>query len=72
MATDETRATLRAKISHYWQLAPLVTDAGVRADIAKMIEELEKRLRELDPLPVSVFAAAALTLSVLGALSDTL
>jgi hypothetical protein len=43
---DETQATLRAKICHYWLLAPLVTDAGTRADIAKMIEELEQRLRE--------------------------
>ena len=45
---DETPETLRAQIDHQRRLAQLVTDAGVRAEIEKMIEELERRLRELE------------------------
>ena len=45
---DETPETLRAEIDHHRRLAQLVTDAGVRAEIEKMIEELERRLRELE------------------------
>jgi hypothetical protein len=45
---DETPETLRAEIDHQRRLAQLVTDAGVRAEIEKMIEELERRLRELE------------------------
>jgi hypothetical protein len=44
---DETAEALRAEIDHLRRLAPLVTDARVGADIQEMIEELEKRLREL-------------------------
>jgi hypothetical protein len=45
---DETPETLRAEIDHQKRLAQLVTDAGVRAEIQKMIEELERRLSELE------------------------
>jgi transcription elongation GreA/GreB family factor len=45
---DETLEALRAEIDHHRRLAQLVTDAGVRAEIEKMIEELERRLRELE------------------------
>ena len=45
---DETPETLRAEIDHQRQLAQLVADAGVRGEIEKMIEELERRLRELE------------------------
>jgi hypothetical protein len=45
---DETPETLRAEIDHQRRLAQLVTDAGVRAEIEKMIEELERRLRALE------------------------
>lgn len=45
---DETPETLMAEIDHLRRLARLVTDAGVRAEIEKMIEELERRLRDLE------------------------
>jgi hypothetical protein len=45
---DETPERLRAEIDHHRRLARLVTDAGVRAEMGKLIEELERRLRELD------------------------
>jgi hypothetical protein len=45
---DETPETLRAEIDHHRRLLQLVTDAGVRAEIEKMIQELERRLRELE------------------------
>jgi hypothetical protein len=45
---DETPETLRAEIAHKKRLALLVTDAGVRTEIEKMIEELERRLRGLE------------------------
>jgi len=46
---DETAQTLRAEIDHYRPPAPLVTDAGVRAEIEKIIEEeLEQRVRDLE------------------------
>ena len=44
---DETAEALRAEIDHLRRPAQLVTDARVGAEIQKMIEELEKRLREL-------------------------
>jgi hypothetical protein len=44
----ETPETLRAEIDHYRRLAQLVTDEGVRAEIEKLIEGLERRLRELE------------------------
>jgi hypothetical protein len=44
---DETADTLRAEINHYKRLAELVTDEGIRAEIQKMIETLEQRLKEL-------------------------
>lgn len=43
---DETADALHAEIDHLRRLAQLVTDAQVRAEIRKMIEELEQRLRE--------------------------
>jgi hypothetical protein len=45
---DETLEALRAEIDHHRRLAQLVTDADVRAEIEKMIQELERRLRELE------------------------
>jgi hypothetical protein len=45
---DETVNKLRAEIDHLRRLADSITDAQVRAEIRKMIEELEERLRELD------------------------
>jgi transcription elongation GreA/GreB family factor len=46
---EETANTIRAEIDHLRRLGDLVTDAGVRAEIRKMIEELERRLREIEP-----------------------
>jgi hypothetical protein len=46
---DETVDALRAEIDHLKRLAHLVTDARVTAEIRKMIEELERRLREHRP-----------------------
>lgn len=45
---DETPETLRAEIDHYRRLAPFVTDARAKAEIEKMIQELEQRLRDLE------------------------
>jgi hypothetical protein len=50
---DETADGLRAEIDHLRRLIQLVTDAQVRAEIQKMIEELEQRLRELDCVSVA-------------------
>jgi hypothetical protein len=44
---DETSEGLRSEIAHLRRLAAGVTDQQVRDAIAKMIEELEQRLREL-------------------------
>jgi hypothetical protein len=46
---DETANALRAEIDHLRRLVDLVTDAQVRAEIRRMIEELERRLREIEP-----------------------
>jgi hypothetical protein len=46
---DETADGLRAEIDHHRRLAQLVTDAGMRAEIQKMIKELERRLRDQEP-----------------------
>lgn len=43
---DDTPEVLRAEIDHLRRLAQLVADARVREEIKKMIEELERRLRE--------------------------
>jgi hypothetical protein len=45
---DETGNALRAEIDHLRGLARLVTDERVLAEIEKMIQELEQRLRERD------------------------
>ena len=45
---DETADALRGEINHLRRLAQLVADAQVRAEIQKMIEELERRLQERD------------------------
>ncbi|HTW52049.1 MAG TPA: hypothetical protein VME45_09165 [Stellaceae bacterium] len=45
---DKTADELRAEIDHLRRLAQLVTDAQMRAELQKMIEELERRLRELE------------------------
>ena len=47
---DETANTLRAELDHLRRLVDLVTDAGVRAELQKMIEELERRLRVTEPV----------------------
>jgi hypothetical protein len=44
---DETADALRGEIDHLRRLAQLVTDARVRDEIRKMIEELEQRVRRL-------------------------
>jgi hypothetical protein len=44
---DETPLGLRAEIAHLQHLAEGVTDQQVKDGIAKMIEELEQRLRDL-------------------------
>jgi hypothetical protein len=43
---DETPEAIQAEIKDLKRLARLVTDANVRAEIQKMIDELERRLRE--------------------------
>ena len=43
---DETANALRAEIDHLRQLARLVSDERILAEIKKMIEELEQRLRD--------------------------
>jgi len=45
---DETPEKLRAEIDHHRRLAQLVTDAGVRAEIEKLIAELERRLHDFE------------------------
>lgn len=45
---DENAETLRAEIDHLRRLAQLVSDAQVRAEIQKMIDELQGRLRDID------------------------
>jgi hypothetical protein len=47
---DETPEALRAQIDHQKRLKQFVTDAGVRVEIEKMIDELERRLRDLREL----------------------
>lgn len=48
MATEhETPEALRAEIEHLRRLGYLVTDERVRAEIQKMIAELEERLGRL-------------------------
>ena len=43
---DDTAEAIQAEINDLKRLAQLVTDANVRAEIQKMIAELERRLRE--------------------------
>lgn len=43
---EETAEALRAEIDRLKRLALLVTDARVRAEIQKMIDEVARRLRE--------------------------
>jgi polyhydroxyalkanoate synthesis regulator phasin len=45
---DETPQGLRDRIAHLRQLADSITDRQVIDAIAKMIEELEQRLRQLE------------------------
>jgi ribosome-associated translation inhibitor RaiA len=45
---DHTAQTLRAEIDHLRQLARGVSDDRVHAAIDEMIEELERRLSELE------------------------
>jgi hypothetical protein len=45
---EDTAEALRAEIDHLRRLRLFVTDARVLAEIKKMIEELELRLRELE------------------------
>jgi hypothetical protein len=45
---DETPKGLRARIAHLQHLADGLTDRQVKDAIAKMIEELEQRLRQLE------------------------
>ena len=45
---DDTPKGLRARIAHLRQLADGVTDRQVKDAIAKMIEELERRLQEVE------------------------
>ena len=48
MEDNATPEKLRAEIEHLRQLAKLVTDKRVQGEIAKMIEELEQRLRDAE------------------------
>jgi hypothetical protein len=48
---EDTAEALRAEIDHLRRLRQLVTDARVRDEIQKMIEELERRLREMEGRP---------------------
>ena len=45
---DETPQGLRDRIAHLHQLSEGVTDRQVKDAIAKMIVELEQRLRQLE------------------------
>ena len=45
---DHTAQAFRAEIDHLRQLARGVSDDRVQAAIAEMIEELERRLSELE------------------------
>ena len=45
---DETSEGLRSEIAHLRRLAAGVTDQRVKDAIEKMIEELERRLKDLD------------------------
>jgi hypothetical protein len=48
MEDNTTPEKLRAEIEHLRGLAKFVTDQRVRSEIAKMIEELEHRLRDAE------------------------
>ena len=50
---DKTPRELRARITHLHQLADGVSDQQVKDAIAKMIDELEQRLHELENKPGS-------------------
>jgi hypothetical protein len=49
---DETPQGLRDRIDHLRQLADALTDQQAKEAIEDMIEELERRLRELDSKPL--------------------